>query len=75
MSKFTCQKSTQPILVTLGEYPNGRVQIMVETPDEGPYCVAVLCDGKLRLPRFNTESAKQMGLKLDDNACVLVEPT
>lgn len=73
MSKFTTKPPSHPTLVTLEESMKGQVDIVLQDSDGHTYRVLAIGDGKLHLPRFNTEVAKQMGLKLDGDARPVIE--
>lgn len=65
MSNFTVTPPVEATLITLEEGLKGQVDIILHDADGHAYRVLAIGDGKLHLPRFNTEAAKQMGLKLD----------
>lgn len=60
--RYLEMKST---LVTLEEGVGGEVNIMLRDICGHVYRLCSIYKGKLHLPRFNTEVAKQMGLELD----------
>lgn len=73
MSNFTIKPPTHPTLVTLEENLKGQVDIILQDSNGSTYRVLAIGSGKLWLPRFNTEIAKQLGLKLDGDARPIIE--
>ncbi len=65
MSNFTVKEPSCPILVTLSEDTPGQVDIWLQSPDGRKYRLLAISGGKLHLSRFGTQTAKQLGLKLD----------
>ena len=73
MSKFTIKPPSHFTLVTLEGGLGGQVRVIVHDTCGQEFRLLIIEDGKLRLPRFNMEVAKKMGLKLDGNARPVIE--
>ncbi|KKL86272.1 hypothetical protein LCGC14_1946360 [marine sediment metagenome] len=76
MPKFTTEKLKPPIFVRMQDGHEGQVDIWLEEPNGRCHpLITINNDGTLRLPRFNTVVAKQVGLKLTGDARPVISIT